>query len=331
MEAYLPFLFRPVTHNDLEPLHAFAKVADLTNLPSDRTLLAAHIAHAVKSFESPIEAPRAEDFYLFVMEDTRTGQLAGCSAIYADVGTHSPFYSFKWDKKNETLLLNTDIHHVSEMAALYLSPDYRMHHMGGFLSRARYLWIIAHPQRFHDDIIAEMHGRVDKNQQSPFWEGVVHPYIQDKNFAQADKEVFLHHTDFIQSRIPRILISTRDMNKRTRASMGLPNKVTRAAVPLLLKEGFVQTDYLSLFDGGPILRAHKNELRTIRNSHILQFAGTTSHPSETFYLIGTTAMPFHGILTAANIDLEQGCCYLTPEAAHMLSVEKNDTLCLSLF
>ncbi len=329
--AHEPFLFRAARLEDLDALYSFAKVAGLTNLPADRTLLEAHLRRAIASFANINGQPSSNRFYFFVLEAIHTRQLVGCSAIYSEVGTQTPFYSFKWDPRNETLLLNTDINNVSEMAALYLSPHHRARHLGEFLSRARYLWIAANPDCFHDRLMAEMHGRTDKNKQSPFWEGVVHPFIENKNFEQADREVFLHHTQFIQSCIPRVPISLSKMGKRTLASIGLTHKLSQTAMQLLIKEGFTKTAYVSLFDGGPILYAYKKNIHTIRNGMMLKFAGTKQHVSNVHYLVGTTGMPFYALLAHAEVDLDKGCCYLTPSTAEALSLTTQDTLFLSVF
>ncbi|MFI4957498.1 MAG: arginine N-succinyltransferase [Gammaproteobacteria bacterium] len=331
MQEYVPFLFRAAQLSDLDAVYGFSQVAGLTNLPPDRELLEHNIRRSLHCFNNPPHAPDPNDFYFFVIENTLTQTPIGCCALYADIGTGFPFYTFHVDEEQNTLTLKTELQEASEMAALYLSPQERMHHMGAFLSRGRYLWIASHPKRFHPTLIAEMRGRVDKQSQSPFWELFVHRYIKDKTFQQADFDLVRHHLEFIDELLPHTPIAIDTLDQRARACIGIPHLATRAAVNLLQHEGFTKTKHINIFDGGPILSIPTKEIQTIARSFTARFAGARHPTSQDVYLVATTSFPFYVSLTTVDIDREKHCCYLPPEVAQRMQLNINDTLRLSIF
>lgn len=331
MQEFEPYLFRAVEARDLDAIFAFSKVAGLTNLPPDRALLRANIQRSMHAFTSPRLSPLPDDFYFFVMENIHTHSLIGCCALYADIGTKPPFYSFQHNKEQHTLLLNSSIRHVSEMAALYLSDEHRKHHMGAFLSRARYLWIASQRERFHGSIIAEMRGHIDKHNENPFWTLFSHQFFPNQEFEQADLEVAAHHTKFIDKHIPHHPIAIDTLDKRAQACMGMTHTATRAAMNLLELEGFIKTDYINVFDGGPILEAKTNKIRTITHSTRVKLAGIRKPTSARAYFIATVNTPFFVSLATVDIDKANHCCYLDAHVMEKMQLKIHDTLCVSPF
>lgn len=329
MQAYESYLFRPANLHDFDTLFAFAQVAGLTNLPPNRTLLEANIQRSIQSFATPRTRPQSNDFYLFVLEHLPTHTIVGCSGIYAEVGTDSPFYTFHHDKLDHTLHLDQRIHHVSEMVALYLSHDARQKNLGALLSRARYLWMATQPQRFHDHVIAEMRGRIDKADEKPFWSEFAHQFFPASHFNDVDLAVAAHHTRFIEASIPASPISIDTLSKRAEACIGITHISTRAAMLFLEKEGFMKTDEINVFDGGPILKAKVRTLRTIRQAEQKRFAGTRSCTEGPYFLVSTTQHPFTVSLTQLHRD--DHACYLPAYVAQNMRLHINDTLCVSVF
>ncbi len=250
MKGFEPFLFRAVRLSDLDAVYAFAQTAGLTNLPPDKIVLADYIQQSVTTLSTSHQCPKPSDLYFFVMEDLRTETLAGCCAIYADIGNDPPYYLFRYDdqKPDPTLLLSTDVKSVSEIAALYLAPEYRSNHLGSFLSRARFVFMASHLNYFHDIIIADMRGRRDRDQMSPFWEDFSHRYIKHKNFIEADLEVARHHPAFIDESLPHKPIPVQQLTKRARACIGTPDRKTRPAYAVLIEEQFYPSRYVNVFD-----------------------------------------------------------------------------------
>lgn len=331
MQGYDPYLFRIAEPQDLDAIYAFSKVAGLTNLPPDRDLLRAHIQQCQDCVQHERNAPEPDDFYFFVLENIETKTLLGCCALFADVGNKPSFYTFHHHIQNNTLLLNKTFQHTSEMAALYLSHDHRTQHMGAYLSRARYMWVAAHPERFHHTFIAEMRGRIDKHDAKPFWDFFSHQFFPNQAFEHADLEVAKHHTQFIFDQIPHTHIDIDTLDKRAQACIGITHVSTRAAMALLIKEGFVKTDDINVFDGGPILKANTDSIRTIRHSKHYTFLGTKEMKGDHMHFIATTKTPFLVSLAPVMIDEDTQSVHLSNEVVQKMKLEPNDTLLLSAF
>ena len=81
------YVIRPVKDDDLDALIALAAAggAGLTTLPKSRGVLSERIETSLASFAKPVEKP-GEEYYLFVLEETETGDVVGTSGIFARVG-----------------------------------------------------------------------------------------------------------------------------------------------------------------------------------------------------------------------------------------------------
>ena len=86
---------RAVTESDLEGMLELAgqSGSGMTTLKPDRKMLGQRLEIACASFAEQI-APTQRD-YVFVMEDTRSGRLAGICAIKSAVGLEEPFYNYR--------------------------------------------------------------------------------------------------------------------------------------------------------------------------------------------------------------------------------------------
>jgi arginine N-succinyltransferase len=89
-------LLREVRESDLEGLVSLAKSVDgsLTTLPPDDDYLRERIEESVRAFHRKVRRPGSE-YYLFVLEDTGSGEIVGTSGIAARVGGFEPFYSYE--------------------------------------------------------------------------------------------------------------------------------------------------------------------------------------------------------------------------------------------
>jgi arginine N-succinyltransferase len=140
----------------------------MTTLKPDRKMLGDRVAVAVESFAETI-APEKRD-YMFVMEDTTNGRLAGICAIKGAVGLDEPFYNYRIGTlvhssreldvftRMETLYLSNDLTGSTELCSLFLHPDYRTGNNGKLLSKSRFLFIAQFPHLFTEKLIAEMRG-----------------------------------------------------------------------------------------------------------------------------------------------------------------------------
>lgn len=175
---------RPVEHKDLDGLMNLARSAGigLTTLPVNEERLSRRIARSVLSFSGELD--KADHCYVFVLEDSDTGAVAGICAIEAAVGLKEPWYNYRVGtivhaseelgvySRHETLFLSNDHTGYSELCTLFLHPDYRVKRNGGLLSKCRFLFLAQFPQLFGKMVVAEMRGVSDEAGNSPFWEAL---------------------------------------------------------------------------------------------------------------------------------------------------------------
>lgn len=337
MLAFKHFVIRPIRENDIDNLLLLADAAGpgMTNLPKDRGLLEAKIQASLKSF-AKIDGDIHDEFYFFVLEDLFTKSLVGCCGIFSDVGTQQPFYSFRVvhhvvkskflgiKKDLATVQLCTDYQGVTEIGSLYLMKNYRKDRLGEFLSRSRYLFMADHPKRFHETVIAEMRGRVDKTGRSPFWHALGKKFI-GMRFHEVDLLTASNQKDFIAELLPSTPIHTELLDRRARACMGQPHKSTRAAVRLLEREGFEKSHYIDVFDGGPTYEAKVHDLHTVKTSHtanICDIVPDLDSPQK--YIIG--GGPDYRMCVGLMSVINENEVIITQSIAKRLNVKVGDTV-----
>ena len=91
-----PYVLRPGEERDLPALKRLLSlvIGGLTTLPNEDSFLEARLRQSENSFAQKVKTPGAEQ-YFFVLEDARTRELVGTSAIMARVGGFDPFYSYQ--------------------------------------------------------------------------------------------------------------------------------------------------------------------------------------------------------------------------------------------
>ncbi len=327
---------RPVAASDLDSLFDLAENAGsgLTTLPPSRDLLSERIAKSVESFAKQVTEP-GDEYYFLVLEDTEAGKVVGTSGIFATVGLTQPFYSYRIMKLTqvsqtpemrvdiELLQLVNDYAGNSELATLYLHPDYRKDGNGRLLARARYLFIAAYPERFSDQIMAEIRGWVDENGESPFWNAVGRHFF-NMPYEKADRINGMGNSQFISDLMPKFPIYTNLLPETARKVIGKPNKDAVGAIKLLEAEGFRYRGTVDIFDAGPCVHTVRDQIKTVRTASQMQIANITHIEDDTAYLV---ANPQTGGFQAviANLDINNaGALTLSPDATKILGVGIGD-------
>lgn len=269
-------VLRPVRETDLPALVALARSigGGLTTLPPDANFLDDRIHESLRAFNPRVRKPGGE-YYLFVLEDTATGEVIGTSAIASCVGGFDPWYSYELrqekfihaplqiEKEIATLHLKESHRGPSEVCSLFLHADRRRDGNGRLLSLARFLFIGAFRPRFTDTVIAELRGYIDQTGRSPFWEAVGRPFFEF-DFYRADLLSGLGEKEFIADLMPDHPIYVPLLAPEVQAVIGRVHHDTEPARALLRAEGFAATNEVDIFDAGPLFRADVAELRTIR-------------------------------------------------------------------
>ncbi len=274
----MSFIIRAARTDDVQALYEMAKRTGggFTNLPPDRKSLAIKLERAAVAFARTEESV-GDDLFVFVLENTATGEVRGTCQIFAQVGQKWPFYSYRLgtltqhsEELNKTfraemLSLSTDLEGCSEVGGLFLHPGERAGGLGMLIARSRYLFIRNHRLRFGDKTLAELRGVIDEAGGSPFWDGVAGRFF-GMNFQQADEFNAVHGNQFIADLMPKHPVYTAMLPESARAVIGIPHPSGRAAMRMLENEGFHWENYVDIFDGGPTMTARTDQIRSIKES-----------------------------------------------------------------
>lgn len=272
-------ILRAARASDLQALYEMAKSTGggFTNLPPDRKSLAAKLERAADAF-GRADDKIADDLFVFVLENTQTGDVRGTCQIFSQVGQKWPFYSYRMGMltqhsveldrtfRAEMLSLTTDLEGSTEVGGLYLHQGERAGGLGMLIARSRYLFIRNHRTRFANKTLAELRGVIDEAGGSPFWDGVAGRFF-GMNFQQADEFNAVHGNQFIADLMPKHPVYTAMLPETARAVIGIPHPTGRAAMRMLELEGFAWENYIDIFDGGPTMTARTDQIRSVREAH----------------------------------------------------------------
>ena len=303
---------RAIKASDLEALLDMAAQvgSGMTTLKPDRKMLGDRVAIAVESFAQTI--PPEQRDYMFVMEDTSSGRLAGICAIKGAVGLDEPFYNYRIGTlvhssreldvftRMDTLYLSNDLTGATELCSLFLHPDYRSGNNGKWLSKSRFLFIAQFPHLFTEKLIAEMRGYQGEDGTSPFYEGLGRHFFK-MDFNHVDELTGLGKKSFIAELMPRQPMYVAYLPEDAQEVIGKVHRSTAPARRLLEQEGMHFEGYVDIFDAGPVLQARVSELRAMRESTLaLADPATVSEDTAPLLISNTVLQDFRMILTSAN-------------------------------
>jgi arginine N-succinyltransferase len=278
---------RPGRLADLDALQQMALAAQpvLHSLPPDRHALEARVALSEDSFRADADFP-GEEFYLFVLEDSASGQLLGTASIVAAAGYSEPFYVFRNDalihasrelhvnRKIHALTMSHELTGKSRLAGFYIEPGLRGDAAAHLLSRARMMYIAANRKRFTSEIFSLLLGVTDDAGVSPFWEAVGRKFF-GRNFADIEVQSGGRSNTFIAEVMPSYPIYVPLLPEAAQRVLGEPNEKALLAYEIHLDEGFETDRYVDIFDAGPVLTAQVERIASVRRNEtrIVQTTG----------------------------------------------------------
>ena len=274
----MTFLIRPANMDDLQPIYEMAKRTGggFTNLPPDKKALSAKLERSAAGFDR-VGDDVADDLYVFVLQNSLTGEVRGTCQIFGNVGQKWPFYSYRIGAltqhsvdlertfRADILNLSTDLEGATEVGGLFLHPGERAGGLGMLIARSRYLFIRNHRQRFADRTIAELRGVIDEAGGSPFWDGVAGRFF-GMSFQEADEFNAKFGNQFIADLMPKHPVYIAMLQESAKTVIGVPHPSGRAAMRMLENEGFAWENYIDIFDGGPTMTARTDQIRSIREA-----------------------------------------------------------------
>jgi arginine N-succinyltransferase len=274
----MTFLIRPANMGDLQPIYEMAKRTGggFTNLPPDKEALSAKLERSTAGFDR-VGDDVANDLYMFVLQNSLTGEVRGTCQIFGKVGQTWPFYSYRIGAltqhsvelertfRADILNLSTDLEGTTEVGGLFLHPGERAGGHGLLIARSRYLFIRNHRQRFADRTIAELRGVIDEAGGSPFWDSVAGRFF-GMSFQEADEFNAKFGNQFIADLMPKHPVYIAMLQESAKTVIGVPHPSGRAAMRMLENEGFGWENYIDIFDGGPTMTARTDQIRSIREA-----------------------------------------------------------------
>ena len=257
------FLVRDAQKTDLRGIKRLAVSLNSVNLPNDEADLAALIDRSTKSFSGRIADPRRRE-YLFVVEDSSAGKIAGTSLIIAQHGTFEAphiFYevterehysaSIGRHFRHKVLSIAYNYDGPTEVGGLVVDPSYRGNpeRVGKQLSYVRFLFIAMHRSAFRDNVLAELLPPLLPNGKSLLWEAIGRKFT-GLTYQQADR-LSRQNKEFIKELFPASGIYATLFPEKTQRVIGEVGLASRPVKNMLEQIGFRYVDHIDPFDGGP--------------------------------------------------------------------------------
>lgn len=298
------FVIRQAHPSDVSTLLKMARSVYFINLPPDRDVISEKVRSSRASFavarggashvkprggsangRSQSAAGESPSF-MFVLEDTESGAIAGTSAVVAEMGTPgNPNVSLQLRRREFfSTDLQTGATHVTaklvldedgptELGGLIVAPGYRGHKqkLGKQLSLIRFHYIGLHRNAFKDRLLAEMMAPITPDGQNTLWEYFGRRFI-NLSYQEADR-FCAHSREFMTSLLPREEIFLTLLPPEARALIGQVGPDTIPARRMLEKLGFVYRDRIDPFDGGPHIECETQNVNLVRDTKSVEFSG----------------------------------------------------------
>lgn len=264
---------------EIERLAAASPVG-VTALPADVARLANIIEVSEASMAEGVSFS-GEERYFFVMEDTQTGRLAGCSSIIASAGFTEPFYTFRNEmfvhasrelglhNRIHVLSLCHDLTGHSLLAGFYLEPAFQQASLIELNARGRLLFMANHPQRFAESTSVEIVGVSDEEGNAPFWDALGRHFFT-VSYSEAEQIGSSRGRSFLAELMPGYPIYVPMLSDAAQEVIGQVHSSAQAIFDVLMREGFETDNYVDIFDGGPVVHARTGELRSARDSRLVE-------------------------------------------------------------
>jgi len=346
------YVVRPVETADIAALEALAAVTmpGVHTLPRSPDRIGQAVERSLASFAAQVDIP-SEESYLFVLESiaepestepAAARRIVGTAAIFASAGSDGTYFSFRNDVIQQVsrdlnishsvhaLTLCSELTAYSQLSSFYVDAMVQDRPEAALLSRSRLLYAVQNPQRFADRFFVPLAGVTDDDGASPFWNALGRKFFK-MDFLDAERIIGgARNRTLIVELMPHYPVYVPLLPGDAQAVMGQIHPSGELAFNLLTAEGFEADEYVDIFDGGPILQAHKHALRTYADSQVLRVrtAPLAANRGERFnYAIANGAGAAFRAVTIACPDLAGAeAVALTPQIQDILRVADGDSV-----
>jgi arginine N-succinyltransferase len=334
---------RPVELSDIAALETLAAVTmpGVHTLPKTREKIAASVERSMASFAAHVDIP-SEESYMFVLENQARREIVGTAAIHASAGSNGTYFSFRNDVIQQVsrdlnishsvhaLTLCSELTAYSQLSGFYVRERERAGLEAALLSRTRLLFAVLAPHRFGDRFFVPLAGVTDAAGSSPFWDALGRKFFK-MDFLDAERIIGgARNRTLIVELMPHYPVYVPLLPGDAQAAMGQIHPDGELAFNLLTEEGFEADDYIDIFDGGPILQAHKNSLRSFAGSVVRRVApaepGAGGDAPVSYAIAASSEQNFRAV-TAACPPVEAGEFVVLPqEVQDALMVAPGDSV-----
>lgn len=337
------YVVRPVELADIAALEKLAAVTmpGVHTLPKTREKIAQAVERSIASFAAHVDIP-SEESYLFVLESLADRSIAGTAAIFASAGSNGTYFSFRNDVIQQVsrdlnishsvhaLTLCSELTAYSQLSSFYVDASVQSRPEAALLSRARLLFAVLAPHRFGDRFFVPLAGVTDEQGGSPFWDALGRKFFQ-MDFLDAERVIGgARNRTLIVELMPHYPVYVPLLPGDAQAAMGQIHPSGELAFNLLTAEGFEADEYIDIFDGGPILQAHKNSLRTFGAS--LSRRVSTARPSRAaeplvpYAVVTSSEQNFRAVTVSAPAVEAGDSIALTADVQEILNVADGDNV-----
>lgn len=337
------FVVRPVDTADIPTLESFASSAmpGVHTFPRTRKSIERAVERSLASFSAQPDAP-GDESYLFVLQAVADKTVAGAAAISATAGASGTFFAFRKDVLNQVsrdlnishnvhaLSLCSDLTSHSQLSSFYIKDRRNAGLEADLLSRSRVLFAAIAPHRFGERFFSSMSGVTDTNGRSAFWEALGRKFFQ-MDFLEAERMIEgARNRTLIVELMPHYPVYVPLLPDEAQAALGKVHANGELPFRILTEEGFERDEYVDIFDGGPVLRAHRNALRCYSHSLIrtaLVTPGQEDGLAKGMYLIAANREEnFRSVVAECTTPEMSECVALTQEVLQALDVVQGDSV-----
>jgi arginine N-succinyltransferase len=331
-------IIRNIREKDLDSLENLSSRPNLgmTSLPHSRKRLKQKIVDAEAAIDRFIYGENQK--YLFVLEDLETKSVGGCCGIHSQVGATNkwcyqlttinlPQLSPQTPATTKLLIPASYDAPASEICSLYILPEWRQKGTGKLLSLSRFLFMALFPERFQETIIAEMRGPISEDGISSVWKALGErifnvPFITITTYLK-------EHYEIMPSLMLKHPLYVSLLPEEIQASIGTVHNSTKAALKMLLEQGFSILNLIDPIDGGPWVAAKRKDIKFIQKCGIASIANISTIPLQSpIGLIANGKIDFRACYGNWLAD-SNGKVTISKEIAEALQVDVGDTIAFS--
>ena len=310
-------IMRPARMGDLPEVQRLAADSPIgvTSLPDDRERLAEKIRISEASFAAEVSF-NGEESYFFVLEDTASRSLVGCSGVVATAGFSEPFYSYrnetfvhasrelKIHNKIHVLSLCHDLTGNSLLTSFHLQPELDNTPAAELNSRGRLLFVASHCERFAEAMVVEVVGYSDEQGDAPFWDAIGRNFL-DISYAEAERLCGLKSRTMLAELMPSYPIYVPLLPDSAQEAIGQVHPRAQVSFDILMREGFEAEHYIDIFDGGPTVHARTSGIHSIAQSRVASVRlGAPAQTGRLYLVANNQTQDFRALI--AELDWQPG-------------------------